>query len=114
MTCAAGAVRGYTRVMILMQAAMDSWNDPVIMCDECKQRITDVYMALVTWDVVEPGQCSKAYYLHKPECDQRFNAGKARPFQELHEHLKRLAEGLGLPVDWPLPRVKATDQAQDV
>jgi len=72
---------------------------PIVVCDNCKEPITDSEMAMAIWKQPDvDGTQAEVFHLHKGPCDRAFKAviGDPNPWQELTKHLHYLCSNVGL------------------
>jgi hypothetical protein len=72
---------------------------PVILCDACRERITDYHRAHILFDGAQ--EAGQVYHVHKGACNKAIErqiraAGGADFWDSLDEHLYRLAFNVGL------------------
>ena len=71
-----------------------------IVCDVCREPITNVGMALVKYPAIADGESTATLlFCHKDDCDQRSENGAAgRPWMELNHFLAKLLLSSGMPL----------------
>jgi len=78
---------------------------PLVICDTCRERITDHKTAHVLWN--GSADATPVYHVHKGACNDAIE-GKIRAegghdyWESLDTHLSRLAHNIGIktPKDW--------------